>query len=102
MTPVHSVPVVVAIDRRETPSGLTKYAAGPFGARMIPPETLERGSPYCVLRGSEQAEAIDEFRRQERTGRTLGSDGFVMGLERMLGRILRSRTPGPKPKPDPR
>ena len=38
------------------------------------------------LSGGVEAETIDEFRRHERTGRPLGSDGFLAGLERMLGR----------------
>ena len=49
-----------------------------------------------------EAEAVDEFRRHERTGRPLGRDGFLVGLERMLGRILRPQKPGPKPEANPR
>ena len=36
------------------------------------------------------------FRRPERTGRPLGSDGFLARLERTLGRVLRPRKRGPK------
>jgi len=53
------------------------------------------------LSGGVEAETIDEFRRHERTGRPLGRDGFLVGLERMLGRILRPQKPGPKAKADP-
>jgi putative transposase len=35
----------------------------------------------------------------ERTGRPLGSDGFVMGLEAALDRSLTPKKPGPKPTP---
>ena len=38
----------------------------------------------------------DQFRRHAATGRPLGSDGLVDGLERQLGRILRPRKPGPR------
>ena len=53
------------------------------------------------LSGGMEAEAVDEFRRHERTGRPLGSDGFLAGLERMLRRILRPQKPGPKAEADP-
>ena len=49
-----------------------------------------------------ETEAVDKLRPHKRTGSGLGSDGFVAGLERMLGRILRPQKPGPKPKADPR
>ena len=42
----------------------------------------------------------DRLQRHERTGGGLGSDGFVAGLERMLGRILRPEEPGRKPTAD--
>ena len=37
------------------------------------------------------------FLRHENTGRPLGSDAFVDGLEKLLGRTLRPRKPGPVP-----
>jgi putative transposase len=43
----------------------------------------------------ESEEGRDEFRRHERTGRPLGSVEFVGWLEKLLGRDLRKRTPGP-------
>jgi len=49
-----------------------------------------------------EAEALDRFRRHERTGRPLGSDGFLARLERMLRRILRPQKPGLKPEANPR
>jgi len=49
-----------------------------------------------------EAETMEEFRRHERTGRPLGSDGVLAGLERMLGRILRPQEPGPQPEAEPR
>lgn len=41
---------------------------------------------------------LDFLRSHERTGRPLGSDGFVEHLEQQLGRILRPQKPGPKKK----
>ena len=36
------------------------------------------------------------MRRHERTGRPLGSEGFIDRLEKQLGRILREKKRGPK------
>ncbi len=64
---------------------------------------LERvGDCREFLSGGVEAETMEEFRGHERTGRPLGSDGFLAGLKRMLGRILRPQKPGPKAKADPR
>jgi putative transposase len=38
------------------------------------------------------------LRRHERTGRPLGSAAFLRRLETRLGRTLRKKPPGPKPK----
>ena len=46
------------------------------------------------LRRSE--EAWDAIRRHERTGRPLGSSAFVAELEKVMGRVLAKRRPGPK------
>ena len=43
-------------------------------------------------------EEIDLLHRHERTGRPLGSDGFVESLEQILQRTLRPQKPGPKSK----
>ena len=40
---------------------------------------------------------VKRLRRHERTGRPLGSDGFVGKLEMLLGRPLRPQRRGPKP-----
>jgi putative transposase len=41
---------------------------------------------------------IKEIRPHDRTGRPLGRDGFVIGLEKALGRKLRHQKSGPKGK----
>ena len=43
-------------------------------------------------------EEIKEIRRHERTGRPLGKDSFVIGLEKILARTLRHKKTGPKGK----
>lgn len=48
------------------------------------------------LDGGIAPELTDLIRRHERTGRPLGSDGFLKDLEQRLGRRLRKRKPGPK------
>jgi putative transposase len=49
------------------------------------------------LRDGLSDESLDTLRRHIRTGRPLGSDEFVEGIEDDLGRSLRKRKPGPKP-----
>jgi hypothetical protein len=44
------------------------------------------------------AEAIVAIRQQTRTGRPCGPRGFIEHLESPLGRLLRPRKRGPKPK----
>lgn len=41
---------------------------------------------------------MNEIRMHERTGRPLGSEGFVERLGSMLGRELKKGKPGPKGK----
>jgi len=47
------------------------------------------------LARSEEAQ-FNDIRKHERTGRPLGSDGFVEQLESALGRILKREKTGPK------
>ena len=50
------------------------------------------------LRQPEDETARETLRLHERTGRPLGSARFIAKLERIAGRILRRRKPGPKKK----
>jgi putative transposase len=43
-----------------------------------------------------QESEMDLFRKHERTGRPIGDDGFIEGLERLLDRPLKPKKPGPK------
>jgi|SRR3989304_2514968 len=42
--------------------------------------------------------AVEKMRKHEQTGRPLGSEKFVMKLERILDRMLRPKKAGRKPK----
>lgn len=50
------------------------------------------------LAGAEAEEQTNDIRKHERTGRPLGSEGFVERLESALERILKRGKPGPKVK----
>jgi len=50
-----------------------------------------------VAAGEDEA-TVARLRRHARTGRPLGDAGFIARLEDELGRRLRRRKPGPKPK----
>jgi len=43
-------------------------------------------------------EEVESIRHHERTGRPLGDDAFVTMVENALGRVLRPRKAGRKPK----
>jgi len=43
-------------------------------------------------------EKVESIRHHERTGRPLGDDAFVTMVENALGRVLRPRKAGRKPK----
>jgi putative transposase len=42
------------------------------------------------------AQEVDLLHRHERTGRPMGAEVFVEGLEKRMGRVLRPQKPGPK------
>ena len=48
-----------------------------------------------LLSEEEDEEAVAALRSHLRTGRPLGDEGFVAGLEKSLGRPLHRRKPGP-------
>jgi putative transposase len=60
---------------------------------------LERyGDWRAFLDGGIEDADLETMRRHERTGRPLGADGFVEGLEQATGRALKQRKPGRKKK----
>ncbi|MEE8445110.1 MAG: transposase, partial [Alphaproteobacteria bacterium] len=59
------------------------------------------GDWRAFLRGGLEEADLDAIRRGERTGRPLGSEGFLESLEAQLGRPLKKGRPGRKTqKPD--
>jgi putative transposase len=70
-------------------------------------DTLVKAAPLLEITGGTwkdfltaaiREEEIREMRRHERTGRPLGSESFVEDLETMLGRILKPKKAGRRPK----
>jgi putative transposase len=59
-------------------------------------ERVDDWSEY--LRQAEDIAIAEKMRKYEQTGRPLGSDSFVMKLEKILDRMLRPKKPGPKSK----
>jgi len=51
-----------------------------------------------LLDGGLDEAALEAIRKHERTGRPLGSEAFLAGLEARLGRQLKRAPPGPKPR----
>lgn len=50
------------------------------------------------LRSTTSEQDIKMLQQHERTGRPLGSDGFLTRLEKSIGRLLKPKRPGRKPK----
>jgi putative transposase len=61
---------------------------------------LERYGDFAAFLGDEsgEAEAWRALRRSETSGRPLGSDAWVAGLEARTGRVLAPQKRGPKPQ----
>lgn len=68
------------------------------GLAKVQPLLDEVGDWQAFLREEPAPAALESLRRHERTGRPLGSEAFVTGLEDALGRELRPRKPGRKPR----
>jgi putative transposase len=57
---------------------------------------LEMVGDWKSFLAEEQEDTLNDIRKHERTGRPLGTAGFVEGLELELGRKLKRNKPGPK------
>ena len=58
---------------------------------------LELMPDWASYLADDEADRLaDQFHRHTRTGRPLGSEDFIKGVEARLGRVLRPRKPGPK------
>jgi putative transposase len=58
---------------------------------------LNRVSCFADLLLEDRDDAFAALRRAESTGRPVGAAEFVTGLERLLGRPIARRAPGPRP-----
>jgi REP-associated tyrosine transposase len=58
---------------------------------------LDRVSCFSDLLLEDRDESFAALRRAESTGRPVGTAEFVTGLERVLGRRIARRAPGPRP-----
>ena len=56
------------------------------------------GDWKLFLTGAGAEERMNDIRKHERTGRPLGSEGFVEKLDSVLVRVLKHGKPGPKGK----
>ena len=66
------------------------------GLVKVEPLLSSTGDWAEFLGQAARREDSDLIRKNQTTGRPLGSDAFVDELERTLGRVLRPRKPGPK------
>jgi putative transposase len=66
--------------------------------KVIPLLALTGGRWKDFLGAPVREEAIRNMQRHEKTGRPLGSGSFVENLETMLGRILKPKKAGRRPK----
>ena len=58
---------------------------------------LERADDWKeFIRQPDEPAAQEALRLHERTGCPLGSEKFIVKLERLAGRLLRRQKPGPK------
>jgi putative transposase len=57
---------------------------------------LERVRSFADLLAEDEGKDYGEFRRAESTGRPLGTEDFIEGLERILGRTIARRSAGRK------
>jgi len=80
-------------------SSAAAHASGEDDALVKAGPLLERADGWkaFLAAGLDEGEA-EMLRSHERTGRPLGGLKFIERLERALGRVLRRRKPGPRPK----
>ena len=62
----------------------------------VGPLTAVVGNWQDLLHTEFSEEDRDTIRQHERTGRPMGSEGFLSSLEQMTGRVLKRQKPGPK------
>ena len=78
-------------------SSARAHLAGVDDNLVIVRPVLDRTSCFADLLLQDHAEDFAALRRSEGSGRPVGTAEFVTGLERLLGRPIARRSPGPKP-----
>jgi len=80
-------------------SSARAHAAGRDDGLVTVKPLLDRLGRGAALIGIEpEPAALTRLRAAESTGRPLGADEFISLIERRLGRAIRPRKPGPKPR----
>ena len=109
MDELHLLAAVSYVSLNPVRAGLVGYAAdwawpsvrahlaGKDDGLMTVRPVLDRVSCFADLLLEDRDEAIAALRRAESTGRPVGTAEFVTGLERVLGRRIARRAPGPAP-----
>jgi len=81
-------------------SSVRAHLAGQDDNLVIVQPVLDRIQNFANFlqpKAAEEEEDFAELRNSERTGRPLGPEDFVAGLESLLGRKIARRAPGRKP-----
>ena len=79
-------------------SSVRAHIAGKDDELVKVKPVLDRAQNFTDLLPKSENEDFTELRRAEGTGRPVGADDFVKGLERLLGRPIARRAPGRKPE----
>ena len=79
-------------------SSVRAHLAGQDDGLVTVRPVLDRVSNFTDLLQPDPDEDYRELRNSEGTGRPLGAEDFVAGLERVLGRKIARRAPGRKPQ----
>ncbi len=109
MDNLHLLAAVSYVSLKPVRAGLTRYAAdwawssvrahlaGKDDGLVTVRPVLDRVSCFSDLLLEDRDEAFAALRRAEGTGRPVGTAEFVTGLERVPGRQIARRAPGPAP-----
>jgi len=81
-------------------SSVRAHLAGKDDGLVCVKRVLDRVDDFSELLQGDESEAYAAFRRAEYTGRPLGTEDFIDGLERILGRRIARRAPGRKRRGD--
>ena len=79
-------------------SSVRAHIAGKDDELVKVKQVRDRVRNFTDLLPKSESEDFTELRRAEGTGRPVGADDFVKGLERLLGRPIACRAPGRKPE----